>query len=347
MSFDLAVFIGRFQPFHDGHCSIIRYALTKAKKVAVVCGSSFQPRSPRNPWTFNERKQMIQGCFSESDNKRIHIFPLMDRPYNKTAWVWELQKSVNSLFQETSKNSIRRICLIGGTEEDLAAYENDFPAWESEVFPPENRNECGTEIRDTLFQEKVSNLEEVKKHVPEPSFKAIKNFTSTSEFKEIKKEQDFLSSYKKGWESSPYEPTFVTVDAVVVQSGHILMVRRGAYPGKGLLALPGGFLHADKGMLETCVSELRKETKLKVPEPVLLGSIKNKKVFDHPYRSLRGRTITHAFYFELASNKTLPKVKGGDDAKNAFWLELGQLDPTLIFEDHFSIIQELLKIYIT
>jgi bifunctional NMN adenylyltransferase/nudix hydrolase len=88
--------------------------------------------------------------------------------------------------------------------------------------------------------------------------------------------------------------------------------------------------------------ELREETRLKVPAPVLRGSIRERRVFDAPHRSERGRTITHAYLIELAPAPELPKVKGGDDARHAFWLPLAQLEPERLFEDHYFIIQAML-----
>ena len=87
--------------------------------------------------------------------------------------------------------------------------------------------------------------------------------------------------------------------------------------------------------------ELREETRLKVPAPVLKGSIRRQQVFDSPYRSTRGRTITHAFYIELSPDTSLPKVKGGDDARHAQWVPLASLDPRQMYEDHYDIIQEM------
>ena len=36
--FDALVFIGRFQPFHNGHKAVVEAALEKAKEVIVVVG---------------------------------------------------------------------------------------------------------------------------------------------------------------------------------------------------------------------------------------------------------------------------------------------------------------------
>jgi len=133
-----------------------------------------------------------------------------------------------------------------------------------------------------------------------------------------------------------------------VQSGHVLVIRRGFQPGKGLLALPGGFLAENLTLEESAIKELKEETSIKVPVQVLRGSIKASHVFDFPERSLRGRTVTFAYYLELAPDlrEGLPRVKGGDDAKKAFWLPLSALGEKEdeFFEDHIHIIRYFLGI---
>jgi bifunctional NMN adenylyltransferase/nudix hydrolase len=127
----------------------------------------------------------------------------------------------------------------------------------------------------------------------------------------------------------------------VIQSGHILLIQRDAAPGEGLWALPGGFLEQKEYIEDGVFRELREETKLKVPLPVLKGSVKKTHVFDKPDRSLRGRTITHAYLIELAPGK-LPPVKGSDDARRAKWVPIAALDRKVMFEDHYHIINYFL-----
>ncbi len=65
----------------------------------------------------------------------------------------------------------------------------------------------------------------------------------------MQRELEHVKAYKKAWEAAPYPVKHVTVDAVVEQSGHVLVVKRRAEPGKGLLALikdDGGFLTVRK-----------------------------------------------------------------------------------------------------
>ncbi|OPH39023.1 ADP-ribose pyrophosphatase, partial [Moraxella equi] len=71
------------------------------------------------------------------------------------------------------------------------------------------------------------------------------------------------------------------------------------------------------------------------------NALKASHTFDAPDRSVRGRTVTTVFYFELTGDK-LPDVAGGDDASLAFWLPLGKLDGRMMFEDHYSVITKML-----
>jgi bifunctional NMN adenylyltransferase/nudix hydrolase len=169
------------------------------------------------------------------------------------------------------------------------------------------------------------------------------DFSSTDEYELLVDEYDFMRTYKKQWQEVPYPVIFTTTDAVVVQSGHILLVKRRSAPGCGLWALPGGFLKYDQPILDSMIRELREETKLRVPERILEGSIKAREVFDAPQRSLRGRTVTHAFYIQLPAGK-LSKVKGSSDASSAKWFPLDEAFNMgeNLFEDHLFIIKHFL-----
>jgi cytidyltransferase-like protein len=61
--FDYAVFIGRFEPFHNAHRSVIDKALTLADKVIVLIGSANKPRSTKDPFFHDERVVMIGSAF--------------------------------------------------------------------------------------------------------------------------------------------------------------------------------------------------------------------------------------------------------------------------------------------
>ncbi len=355
--FDFLVFIGRFQPFHMGHLTVIEAGLQQADQLIILCGSAHQPRSARNPWSVTERESMIRGAVSADNNNRVHIAPLMDIAYNDESWVRNVQATVNGLVtaHHGVPHKMPKVGLIGHSKDQSSYYLNLFPQWGA-VQVDNFKGISATPIREAIFTEDALsndtpsdnigdetyiNSNEAKQLLPTNVRQHVSAFYSTDIYAEVKGEHDFVAKYKQAWSAAPYPPTFVTVDAVIVQSGHILMVERKARPGKGLMALPGGFVDHGERLVDACLRELREETRLKVPAPVLKGSIKGQEVFDDPHRSARGRTITHAFYMELEPNKALPKVKGGDDAKYAMWVPLANLDPTQIFEDHYFIIKKM------
>ncbi|WP_410211199.1 bifunctional nicotinamide-nucleotide adenylyltransferase/Nudix hydroxylase [Aquirhabdus sp.] len=337
--FDYLVFIGRFQPFHFGHESVIRAALARSRQVIVLIGSAFLPRSTRNAFSYDERVRMILAAFHADDAKRIHCVPLNDCLYNDTRWVVHVQQSVASVVDvDYQKKDKARIGLIGHSKDKTSYYPSLFPHWPS--VPVENyQGLSATPIRESYLLGAMPQPD----RVPESTSRLLTEFKKTSAYALLQEEAWFIDTYRKQWERSPYPPTFVTVDAVVVQSGHILLVERKAMPGRGLWALPGGFIGERETLVDACIRELREETRLKVPDPVLRGSLHGERSFDDPYRSARGRTITHAFYFALKNDpEGLPRVKGGDDAKSAFWVPLANVTPDLLYEDHYAIMNEMI-----
>lgn len=337
--FDFLVFIGRFQPFHLGHRYVIEQALSQSKQVIVLIGSARVPRSTRNPLSVAERTQMILAAFLPEQTARIHCVALDDILYNDIRWVHQVQQAVSSITGAANNLDANhlKVGLIGHNKDNSSYYLSLFPHW-STVNVPNYHNLSATPIRDAY----LLGATPLADHVPDSTLKVLADFSKTTDYQTLQEEAWFIDRYKRQWEQAPYAPVFVTVDAVVVQSGHILLVERNAMPGKGLYALPGGFIDQGETLFDGCVRELREETRLKVPDPVIRGSLKAQKTYDDPYRSARGRTITQAFYFALKNDpQGLPKVKGGDDARRAFWVPLAEVKPENMFEDHYAIISDL------
>ncbi len=334
MTYSLAVFIGRFEPFHRGHAHVVTEALRSAKRVLVLIGSANEPRSLRNPFSFDERRGMILSCFSTADQKRIICAPLLDVRYNDTLWVAQVQRAVYEHEEDDSQ-----ITLIGRKGKGNGYYTNLFPQW-AHTQTDSLSVKSGTDIRSLIFQN--GNIKDITDDLPPSVASYTKDFLDSPDGAELQKEYTFIEKYKKGWENTPFPPTHVTVDAVVVQSAHVLLVRRGAYPGKGLYALPGGFIHAAETLVNAMVRKLKDETQIKVPVPALIGSIKSQATFDAPFRSVRGRTITHAFHLELRSEEQLPKIKSSSENDGCFWVPLGMLNSGEMYEDHYFIIQKMI-----
>lgn len=339
--YDIVTFIGRFEPLHVGHLDVIKTALSISRNVVILVGSSNQPRTIKNPFTYDERRTMILDAIEQAGLRvnNVSIVPLRDQQYNDQRWATDVQTLVDQQIQQIGGNDLK-VGLIGHNKDDSSYYLKMFPQWhliEHELNDAIN----ATDLRNLLFEGK--SLKFLQGVAPNSALQHITTFTETAEYKHLCDEYHMIKAYKKAWEAAPYPPIFVTVDAVVIQSGHILMVERGASPGKGLLALVGGFLNPNEWIVDGMIRELREETKLKVPTPVLKGSIKQSKVYDRPDRSLRGRTITHAYLIELPPG-ALPPVKGSDDAARAFWIPISEVREDQCFEDHYAIIQDLVGI---
>jgi bifunctional NMN adenylyltransferase/nudix hydrolase len=172
----------------------------------------------------------------------------------------------------------------------------------------------------------------------------LKGFTTTETFTRLSQEFKANRDYRAAWEGSPFPPIFVTADAVVTCSGHVLVVTRGGNPGKGLLALPGGFVRSNERIKDAAVRELKEETRIKVDKPVLKRAIVDSEVFDYPARSERGRTITHAFHIKLEGKLPEVKLTGADDAVKCQWMPFVEVMRRAdeFFEDHIHIINNFI-----
>lgn len=78
--------IGRFQPFHLGHLEALQFALSKVDKLWLGLGSSNKPMEKTNPFSVEERKQMIMSSIDDSIKNKISIFPIPDLD-NHVKWI--------------------------------------------------------------------------------------------------------------------------------------------------------------------------------------------------------------------------------------------------------------------
>lgn len=342
--FKLLVFIGRFQPFHMGHKKVIDEALQLSEKVLVLVGSAYSPRTLRNPFTYEERVDFVSNSFTKEERDKIIFRPVGDKTYNNQAWINQVQNIVSEEHKNIGKSSKDKVGLIGYAKDNTSFYLKLFPQYES-VSVGSYMDISATRVRLIMYNDSQLYYSMVDNILP----KAVADFCYNSDagksiISDMRVKHEFNVKHNKSWENSPYEPTFNTVDALVEQSGHILLIRRRSEPGKGLWAMPGGYINIDETLQQSMIRELREETKLKIPDKVLNGSIINKFDADDPFRSDRGRVISKVFHIKLQDSIDLPKIKGSDDADKAIWLPISELKEEEMFEDHFHIICKLLGI---
>ena len=347
-TYDFLVFIGRFQPFHLGHKAVIDRALELSQRVIVLVGSASRPRSLRNPFTWQERAQMILNAYPEDTRDRILLTPLLDTPYSDQTWARQVQSSVQGVMCMYQLTGDPRVGLIGHNKDNTRYYLEMFPEW-----PGENVDRAAavdaTHVRSSYLNTLAGGPSQAfagdtAALLPPSTVEFLERFAAEETAAgDLAEEWRMVDAYRRSWASAPYPPIFVTVDAVVIQSGHVLVIRRKFSPGRGLLALPGGFLEPHERLQDAVVRELEEETAIDRSATELKRMITRQKVFDDPNRSDRGRTITHGFLIELPDAEQLTNVRASDDAEQAFWTPIADLDPQMMFEDHWDIVQELLR----
>ena len=74
------VFVGRFQPFHNGHLKAMEDILKKVDELVIVVGSSQYSHRVNNPFTSGERITMIRRALEEEgiQPSRYWIVPVPD-----------------------------------------------------------------------------------------------------------------------------------------------------------------------------------------------------------------------------------------------------------------------------
>jgi nicotinamide-nucleotide adenylyltransferase len=85
--------IGRFQPFHLGHLEALRFALSKVDKLWVGLGSSNLSTQKNNPFSAEQRKEMILSSIDDSIKEKISIYFIPDLD-NHIKWIEKIDTIV-------------------------------------------------------------------------------------------------------------------------------------------------------------------------------------------------------------------------------------------------------------
>lgn len=354
----IRVFICRCQPYHNGHKTVIDQALAEADLVLVCLGSANRSKDTYNPWYPEERELPIrQDHYGPGGQGRLRFVYLDDYLYNDHLWEQHVQVQVNKAIARAypvapvdlvdPAEGQCDIKLIGMEKDGTSYYLKKFPQW-GNVAVRATFLYSATDIRRAYFGRTPMIPRDI---IPESTAEFMRDYLETEEFGRLVEEEEFCQKHKRPYELLPHGHIDQAVDAVVVQSGHVLMIERDAQPGRGLLALPGGYLGEWDGLEEGVLATLVRETgisftekpKPEITERILRGSMGHRRRFDYPHRSRRGRIITEAFTFDLEEREHLPWLEAGVGARKASWIPLSQVDPRRCFEDHFFVIQEMIR----
>lgn len=336
----VALLIGRFQPFHSGHLALLQHALRAAPRVLLVLGTAHQARNAKNPFSWEERAAMIAACVTPEQRARLAFAPLRDY-YDDQRWAASVQAAVTQHYPDA-----QHVLLFGHFKDASSYYLRHFPRWDLQALPRQADIDA-TRIRQIYFEAEDLDisLAVLQNLIPLPVQQFLRAWSRLPHYAALAQEHAQIMRYKAAWRHAPYAPVFVTVDALVRTAGHVLLIKRGGFPGKGQWALPGGFLDQHESLLQAAIRELHEETGIGVLPASLQDACRSVRVFDHPERSQRGRTISHLHVFELGTTQ-LPDVTAADDAAHVCWMpeqDLAALE-TEFFEDHFHMLNQYLRL---
>jgi bifunctional NMN adenylyltransferase/nudix hydrolase len=308
------IFIGRFQPVHQGHIHALGIAASQVDTLYIFVGSANQCRSIRNPWTFQERSQMLRTKLHNARVTNFKIVPLNDYRYSNTQWMSDVRATVEHYGMVNPT-------LFGHMKEGND-YLTWFPDWKFKSIEAQYKIDASS-TRKRMFETDDPEMPET-----------------------VRADYAFYQKETKTFANYPFPETlnFNCSDAILECQGHVLLIQRKFAPGAGAWALPGGFRNQRETFLDCAIRELIEETNVRVPEKVLRGSIVKSELFDDPSRSFGIPRNTLAVYMRINPNPdgSLPRANGADDAALCKWVPLTDALNTIeMYDDHKDILSKV------
>lgn len=126
------VFIGRFQPLHQGHKQVIEDHKDSEENFAVVIGSADKKREEENPLSSDEREEILKACFPEL--KVLHLEDEGKGDEGNMRWIENL-KGLGAKKVISQNDLVKKLV---SEDEELELVEQDL--YDPEIY-------SGTEVR--------------------------------------------------------------------------------------------------------------------------------------------------------------------------------------------------------
>jgi nicotinamide-nucleotide adenylyltransferase len=164
-----ALYIGRFQPYHLGHHTVIEQIASEVDEVIICIGSAQRSHELENPFTAGERYLMISKSLRADNVFNFYIVPILDVNWN-AVWVSHVESLIPAVDVVYTNNPlIARLFKERG-------YKVQAPL----LF---NRGEySGSEIRRRML-----NKENWRSSVPEAVAAVIKEIDGLSRMEDLRR----------------------------------------------------------------------------------------------------------------------------------------------------------------
>ena len=335
-SASLAVCAGRFLLPNAANLALVRDALARAPRGLVFLRRAHMAPSPANPFDSGQRIAMLRAALTDDERVQADFVPLREH--------WDDQRLLRDMGAAVGGEQPVTWVVAGPAPVD----GEDLPTgWTLQQADAGDGDAQAVAWLEQLYaaEDPARGLAALQGSLPPSALSFLREWIATPGFATVRDDWRQIAHEKRQWSVAPYPVVLVTVDAVVHAGGHVLLIKRGRSPGRGLWALPGGFLEPREPVLHAALRELVEETGLPLSMREMQKRLKGVRIFDHPERSQRGRIITHTFFFDLGDIAP-PPVQGGDDAAAAQWVKVAQL-PELearLHDDHFHMLDTFLGV---
>ena len=133
------IYIGRFQPYHEGHHAMVERIAGEVDELVLGIGSADQSHTARNPFTAGERIMMLTKATADMD-LITYAVPIEDLNRN-AVWVSHVQ-SMSPRFDVAYSNNPLVVRLFG----EAGVEVRQSPMYRREEFE-------GTEVRDRIAED--------------------------------------------------------------------------------------------------------------------------------------------------------------------------------------------------
>lgn len=362
--YDAGLMLGRFQLVTLGHLAGVM-AMAEAARIPVVGnGSVNQSRDTRNPWTFDERREMWEAAIPLETLKRVRFFGQEDLG-NPLRWASAVEHRMTKELAELGVHADEAsIALFGHRKDATTFYLDDFPAYILEQLPNVDGINA-SDLRETYFR--MADFDEwaatAGGRVPEGVIDWLRSFRRDPAFARLAEEASRLDELAVPWAKRPspdapglpQDVIFNDAAAIVTQGNRVLLQRRSLFPGKGYWELPSGRIGLREEPIAAAVRlALGRSTGLDLSETQLRKAHRDTWFRSDPYRTTRGREMLFPSLFHLVptprgktpderrKSMALPRVKASDNICFFTFDEVRRMRSE-IYADHAIVIDQALE----
>lgn len=335
----LGVFLGRFQPLHNGHIAAIRESLKDCEKTMVLIGSVNKLINFKNPLSTEQRKSTLTEVFqSEIDSGALLLGTINDFPSHEP-WVTDILGRVQNITDDCSP-----------TEVNLYTSEKDDEFYRSMFLYPlitlDSQGVNATDFREHLYTGGAPKR--LYSDVPQATIDLLNTFIGTEEFRNCK--QEFLSCTQGKARATlahqfnnPIEPV---AHAVVIHKDNVLLVQRKSVRGNTQWAIPGGFVEKDESTQDAALRELFEETgvSLEGRNAAQLAYCVEENLDD-----LSVRTLGINYLFVVAPEEVIDVFIDEKEVMGYRWVPLKDIleEREILFYNHNVVVQRLIATWDT